>query len=107
METCLYDSQAQNVSHDNNSLKSGKVGAVGYGSASNQSVEQNSVTQNREEWYEIDENGVIKEGYTEVMMIEPRKRSFLCCFKQKCRKNEPSIFDTQLICDFSEDDNCL
>ena len=41
------------------------------------------------------------------MMIEPRKRSFLCCFKQKCRKNEPSIFDTQLICDFSEDDNCL
>ena len=39
--------------------------------------------------------GVIKEGYIELTTLEPKKRSFLCCFRKK--KQEPRIVDAQLV----------
>ena len=39
--------------------------------------------------------GVIKEGYIELVTVEPRKRTLFCCLKKN--KQEPQIVEAQLI----------
>ena len=47
---------------------------------------------------DIDPNGtgILKEGYIELFTTQPKRKSFICCFKKKS-KEEPRIVDAQLL----------
>ena len=40
--------------------------------------------------------GVVRENYVELVTIEPKKKSLLCCFGKK-RNLEPRIVEAQLV----------